>query len=243
LGKKCCRRETFALIRLHLLAEGQTEEGLTNSILAPEFGVQNIFVDTHRVTTGRRHGRNFRGGLVSYEHLARDLTLWMKQDQNEDSWFTTLIDFYGLPDNFPGYEMAKKSRSAIDAVAVLEDEFGKDIVKRLGGIAVSRRFIPYIQLHEFEALLFSNPSAFSVAFPADPKAVGQLAAIRTQFSSPEDINDGQMTAPSRRIIHLFPDYQKPVSGLLIAKEIGLATIRGECRRFDNWLARIVELGA
>ena len=241
MGKKCCRRETFALIRLHILAEGQTEEAFINNILAPELGARNVFVDTHRITTGRRHGRTFRGGLVNYEHIARDLTLWMKQDQNDDSWFTTLFDFYGLPNNFPNYEAAKAIGSSLKAASHLEAEFAKDIQSRLKSVGVSQRFIPYVQLHEFEALLFSHPPAFSSAFPEEKKAITQLAAIKATFSSPEEINDSPATAPSKRILDLLPDYQKPVSGLLVAQEIGLAAIRRECPRFNDWLTRIQDL--
>jgi hypothetical protein len=241
VGKECRRRETFTLIRLHVLAEGQTEEGLVNNILAPALGAYNVFADTHRITTGRRHGRISRGGLRNYEHLARDLILWMKEDQNADSWFTTMVDFYGLPNNFPGREAAQRAGSALDEIAHLEDEFGRDIANRLDGLPVSQRFIPYIQLHEFEALLFSDPASFIVAFPNEPKAIAQLTAIRKQFPSPEDIDDGSLTAPSKRILNLLPDYQKPVAGLLIVQQIGLATIRSECRRFDNWLARLTAL--
>jgi hypothetical protein len=163
----------------------------------------------------------------------------MKQDRNNDSWFTTMVDFYRLPDNFPGFEAAKKIGSRLEAVVYLEKALGEDIAQRLNGIPVSRRFIPYIQLHEFEALLFSNPSAFSAAFPTDRRAIEQLAEIRAQFASPEDIDD--LTAPSTRILNLLPDYQKPVSGLLVAQYIGLATIRSECPRFHNWLTRIADL--
>ena len=79
MGEKRRGREALALIRLHVLAEGQTEEGFVNEILAPELATHDIFADVHCITTGRRHGRLFRGGLTIYEHLARDLTLWMKQ--------------------------------------------------------------------------------------------------------------------------------------------------------------------
>ena len=80
MGEERGGREAGALIRLHVLAEGQTEEGFVNEVLAPELASHDVFVDVHRITTGRRHGRVFRGGLVKYEHLARDLILWMKQD-------------------------------------------------------------------------------------------------------------------------------------------------------------------
>jgi len=241
VGKKHRWRETFKLIRLHILVEGQTEEGFIKNILAPALGVYSVFADAHSITTGRRHGRLFRGGLTDYEHLARDLTLWMKQDQNEDSWFTTMVDFYGLPRNFPGRESIPQPASLFDRIAHLEAEFSKDIATRLVDLPVKQRFIPYIQLHEFEALLFSEPAAFVDMFPNKPKAIAQLKAIRACFASPEDIDDGQMTAPSKRILNILSDYQKPVAGLLIAKAIGLGKIRSECPRFHDWFSRLEAL--
>jgi hypothetical protein len=241
VGKEHRWRETFALIRLHILAEGQTEEGFVNGILAPALGAYSVFVDAHRITTGRHHGRQFRGGLVNYEHLARDLMLWMKEDQNEDSWFSTMVDFYALPSNFPGRAALSQAVAALDRVTHLESALHQDIVQRLGGLPVSQRLIPYIQLHEFEVLLFSDPSGFAEAFPERATAVAQLTAIRSQFYSPEDIDDDPRTAPSKRILDVMPDYEKTVAGLLIAQQIGLEKIRAECRHFDEWLARLIEL--
>ena len=50
------------LVRLHILAEGPTEEGFVNGILAPVLGAHNVFADVHSITTGRHYGRLFRGG-------------------------------------------------------------------------------------------------------------------------------------------------------------------------------------
>ena len=176
MGEECRRRETLALIRLHFVVEGQTEEGFVNTVLGPELGTCNVFADARRIETGRRHGRLFRGGLVKYEHLARDLTLWMKQDQNADSWFTTLFDLYTLPQDFPGHAALSAISDPFDRVARLEQEFGGDISSRLDNIPVSRRLIPYIQMHEFEALLFSDSAAFVEAYPDRPQVVRALAS-------------------------------------------------------------------
>lgn len=241
MGKECRWWEAFVLIRLHILAEGQTEEGLVKNVLAPALGAHNVFADAHSITTSQRRGQIFRGGLKDYENLARDLMLWMKQDQGEESWFTTMVDFYRLPNNFPGYETAPSAAPALDRIAHFEAELGLDIGRRMGHIPIARRFIPYIQLHEFEALLFSDPTAFTVMFPNRPKKIAQLTSIRAKFPSPEDINDGQLTAPSKRILNVLPDYQKSVAGILIAQRIGLAKIRSECQHFSDWLAKLVAL--
>lgn len=241
MGEECRWRETLALIRLHIVAEGQTEEAFVNTVLAPELGACGVFADVRRVETGRRHGRLFRGGLVQYEHLARDLTLWMKQDQHANSWFTTMLDLYALPHDFPGHAALRAIADPFDRVTRLEPELAQDIARRLGDIPVSRRFIPFIQVHEFEALLFSDPAAFGETYPERPHVMAALNTIRAQFSTPEHIDDGPSTAPSKRILSLLPDYQKPVAGLLIAQRIGLAKMRQECPHFDGWMTRLSTL--
>jgi len=97
-------------------------------------------------------------------------------------------------------------------------------------------------MHEFEALLFSNPDRF-------PQGIGRcdlaadLRMIRQGFASPEDINDSVETAPSKRIEGLFPGYEKPLFGVIAAMEIGLPTMRQECPHFNNWLERLESLPA
>ena len=243
MGKECRWREAVPLIRLHILVEGQTEEDFVNGILAPDLGNYGVFADAHRITTGRRHGQIFRGGLTNYDHLARDLVLWMKQDGNKESWFTTMVDFYALPDNFPGRKTIPTTANAFEKVAHLENEFREDIAKRMDGLPVSRRFVPYIQIHEFESLLFSDTACFEEAFPDSASAIAQLSEVRTEFPTPEHINDSLLTAPSKRILHIFPDYQKAVAGILIAQRIGLTRIRSECQHFNDWLDRLVASAA
>ena len=228
-------------IRLHVLVEGQTEEGFVNRILGPDLAASGVFADAHRITTGRRHGEIHRGGFVQYDHLARDLSLWMKQDQNKDSWFTTMVDLYRLPLDFPGLAGLSRHLPAAGRIRRLEAALADDVALRLNSLPVCGRFIPYIQLHEFEALLFSAPSAFVEAFPGDEALVKNVAAIRSQFATPEDIDEGPTTAPSRRILSLVHNYQKPVAGLLIAERIGLATMRSACPHFDEWLTRLSAL--
>jgi hypothetical protein len=132
VGKERGRRETLALIRLHIVGEGPTEERFVKEVLGVHLGAHDIFADAHAVTTGRRYGRLFRGGLLNYEHLARDLTLWMKEDQNPESWFTTMIDLYHLPTNFPDRSMLPPELSARGRVVRLEAALKKDIAERLG---------------------------------------------------------------------------------------------------------------
>lgn len=233
MGKKRHWWEAGPLVRLHFVVEGQTEETFVRDILAPDLGAYQIFCDAHRVTTGRRKGKVYRGGLVSYLHLRRDLDLWMKQDGAPDSWFTTMIDLYALPSEFPGLEESRHQIDPYVRVSSLENRFGEDISYP--------RFIPYIQLHEFEALLFADPDKFQVAFPDLGDGLAELKEIRRAIPNPELINDGPDTCPSRRICEIVPHYSKPSSGPLIANHIGLSVLRRECQHFEEWITRMLSI--
>ena len=211
-------------------------------MLGPALAEQNVFVDAHRITTGRKRGRTFRGGLLSWQHVARDLELWMKQDHGQDSWFTTLFDYYALPNDFPGYATLPPGDAAV-RIARLQTAMTNDIAARFAGFPSAGQFIPYIQQHEFEALLFSDPSAFAAANPGEPSIVGRLTQILAQFANPEDIDNGPETAPSKRIAAIWPAYQKPVDGLLVAQRIGLSAMRRECPGFDRWVSRLEALSS
>ena len=221
------------MVRLHAVVEGQTEETFVNHVLAPVLGEASVFIDAHRVTTGRKKGRLHRGGISSYAQLKNDLVLWMKQDRNPGVRFTTMIDLYRLPPDFPGYDECRKRDDPIERVRCLETRLQNDVN--------DQRFVPYIQLHEFEALLFAEVSAFETVFPGIPNLVEDLEAVRNSFASPEHINERPDQSPSARILERVPSYAKPVSGLLIVQRIGLARLRTECTHFDEWINRLERL--
>jgi hypothetical protein len=215
--------------------EGQTEETFFRDILAPVLSEHAIYGEAHRITTGRKRTTSFRGGFVAYEHPRRDLTLWMKQDQKPESWFTTMVDLHRLPLDFPGAMKTSAIEDPIKKVEFLQAELHRDLDHR--------RFVPYIQLHEFEALLFSDPDCFSIAFPDQTAAIAELKEVRRAAISPEHIDDGEDTAPSKRICAVLPDFVKPASGPIIAREIGLHKIRRECRHFNDWIEALLGLEA
>lgn len=222
------------MIRLHLIVEGQTEETFVNTVLADYLGAFQISVDVRRVETSRSRGRVYRGGVLDYARVKRDIALWMKQDQRLDAFFSTMFDLYALPQDFPGYA-ASQHLPPFERVDALEQAFAQDMQHA--------RFIPYLQLHEFEALLLADPQQFEWEFIEHDQAIRQLVEMTATFDSPELIDDGQETAPSKRIIQVIPEYagQKPSSGPLIAAKIGVPTLRAACPHFDAWLTRLSTL--
>ena len=222
-------------VRLHFIVEGQTEETFINRVLRPHLAELSIWVDARCVLTSRRGGVKHRGGFRTYSQPRRDIVSWLKEDQNYDARFATAFDLYGLPADFPGYEEAQRSSDPYDKVRVLEEALRNDIA--------DWRFIPYLQLHEFEALLLSEPAQLAAQFMERQAGIRTLVAIADQAGNPELINDGPDTAPSKRIIAEVPEYSgmKASAGPIVAERIGLANLRSGCRHFGEWINRLEAL--
>ncbi len=142
-----------------------------------------------------------------------------------------MIDLYGIKkiEEFPGYEHFKNLRGRQKAVAMetaISQDFGHHV-----------RLIPYIQLHEFEALLFSDPSMLASAI-GQPKLASEFQAVRDSVSNPEEINEGIQTAPSKRIERIYPAFDKTKDNIHATKAIGLSTLRGACPHFHAWLSQL-----
>ena len=219
-------------LRLHFVVEGQTEETFANTVLREHFAHQEIVTAAHCVTTRRQRGATYRGGLVTYRHARDDIRRWAAEDQNRDARFTTMFDLYRLPNDFPGHAAAAKAADPYARVDILEAALREDIG--------DWRFIPYIQLHEFEALLFADPQRLDTQFPDRPSAIRRLVATAEQFDSPELVNDEPTTAPSKRIMAELPEYagRKASAGPIVARQIGLPTLQSKCRHFREWLERL-----
>lgn len=211
--------------RVLVLVEGQTEEVFIKQVLGPALAPKAIFLTPTLLTTKRTAGSKFKGGVSTYTRARTDLVLLLG-DTNA-TLVTTMLDYYGLPKDFPGMA-TRPPGDALQRVAHVESELARDVAHA--------RFLPYLSLHEFEATIFSNVDACDAIF-AD-RALRELRKVRNQFASPEHINDNPNTAPSKRIKANFPDYEKVVHGAQATSAIGLARIRAECAHFDAWVKRL-----
>jgi hypothetical protein len=222
------------MIRLHVTAEGQTEQNFANRVLTPHLANLNVFVDARCVLTSKdnRAGKEYRGGLKSYEKAKKDIQTWLKEDKHAECRFTTMFDLYALPDNFPGYTDAKKKTDPYEWVRILEESLAWDID--------DRRFIPYIQLHEFEALILADPRQLDWEYLEHDVPIENLISM-VGSQNPELINDGKETAPSKRILKEIPEYDKVTAGVAVAGKIGLQTLREKCNHFNEWLSGLEQL--
>jgi hypothetical protein len=223
------------LIRLHVTAEGQTEQAFVKLILSSHLVHSNVMADSRSVLTSKdkKAAKEYRGGLISYQKAKADIQTWMKEDHHPECRFTTMFDLYALPDDFPGYAEAKLKTDPYEKVRILEDALGKDIN--------NRRFIPYIQLHEFEALVLANPQQLDWEYLEHDGPIGRLVKM-VKDQNPELINDSPETAPSKRILKEIPEYDKVTAGVSVVDKIGLPLLRQKCAHFSAWISVLEQLG-
>lgn len=225
---------------IHVLCEGQTEQGFVEEVLRPylqDYGVAGV--KSILITTNKK--KNARGGMLSYSHALTDLKLLRETKLDGDyerHIFTTMFDLYALPDDFPGFEASKKIGDPYSRVCCLEKCFAEAIN--------DNRFIPYIQLHEFEALLFCGVEYIIKLYPGREVQCERLVQDLQKVGNPELINNSPQTAPSKRIIRAVEgdkkvhyNYDKPKTGKFVTKNIGIDKLRSRCKHFDEWVGKLI----
>lgn len=237
MGKERFGRPALSVVRLHITAEGQTEQAFVKTILAPHLGAFGVFADARCVMTGRdkRIGKTYRGGLISYKKAKSDIVNWLKEDGHADCRFSTMFDLYHLPKDFPGYSNAARQTDPYSRIGVLEEALRGDIN--------DRRFIPHIQLHEFEALIFADVRQLDWEYLDHEAPIQRLENVlnTTRDQNPELIDDNPETAPSKRIIREIPEYDKANAGVLVAQKIGLPVMTSQCSHFRDWVESLERL--
>ena len=222
--------------RLLVHVEGQTEEAFVNGVLRPHLVSGFGYADVSARLLGNARQRSRRGGVRSWASVRKEIIRHLRTDR--EALATTMVDYYGLPDTWPGRDASMQAPFA-EKAAVVERGLRDDDAAALGGGA--DRFIPFVVMHEYEGLLFSDPPTFAQSIGRSELA-GDFQAIRNRFANPEEINDSSETTPSKRVERLIPGYQKPLMGVQAALVIGLDVIRRECPHFDGWVRRLEEEG-
>jgi hypothetical protein len=229
MGEECTWGETGLVSKkVLILVEGQTEETFCKEVLARHLARYDIFPQPTLVSTRRKGGQQvYGGGVRSYAQIKKDLLILCKEI--DAVAITTMLDFYRYPKDAPGYE-SLPSGSCYLQVRHLEEQMAVDIQ--------DERLIPNLLLHEFEALLFSDPEKFETWFPGQAR-INKLLSIKKNYPNPEWIN--KKLPPSKRILAIYPGYQKVLHGNQLALEIGLDVIRDFCPHFKEWLQKLEAL--
>lgn len=209
-----------------ILVEGHTELGFVKRVLSGYMGKSIQLIPTIHTTKIVKSGHDFKGGVTTYHRIEKEV-LNLLADSSA-ALVTTMFDYYGLPHDFPGF--SSKTGDCHNQVRQLEKAFADKVA--------NDKFMPYIQLHEFEALLFSAPEVIDVIMSGKQLTNSNLKKIRAAYNTPEDINDSPITAPSKRIEGEYSDYQKTLHGQTISEEIGITKILEECKHFSEWIQKI-----
>lgn len=226
--------------RLLIHVEGETEETFVRELIAPHL-VAAGFDKVAPKLLGNARARSRRGGIRSWAAAASDIVQKLREDPG--SYASTLVDYYALPsggpDGWPNRDGTSSLPHADRAVAI-EGGMERAVNGVFAATSRPRRFVGGVLLHEFEALLFSDCTAFAEGVGL-PGLATAMSDIRARFPSREDIDDSPVTAPSKRMIGLVPTYQKPIMGNIGALHIGLGPMRAHCPHFNRWLTRLEAL--
>lgn len=227
------------MIRVNVVAEGRTEMTFAKSSLNNYFCGQ-IIVDSRGVltSTDNHTGYEYRDGMSNYQKAKNDILRWLREDQS--AYVTTMFDFFRLPPDFPGYEKARGCQNHLEAVQIIEEALKINITKDASFQGCAERFIPYIQLHEFEALLFTDVRVLKEDYlePVEQDSLDQLY-VETKDIPPEEINHGADTAPSKRLLRAV-DYKKGDPCTWV-DTLTIPAIREKCPHFSAWLGQLETL--
>jgi len=139
--------------RIIFICEGQTEQAFCNTNLQTLFQTKEIYIQTPLI-------KYSKGGIVKWSILKQQIETHLKSDRN--AFVTTFIDYYGLYSkyNFPNWEISEKIQDKNIRMDSIEKGMNESIADDL-----QHRFIPYLQLHEFEGLLFNELKIFYEQIP------------------------------------------------------------------------------
>jgi hypothetical protein len=221
------------MTRLLVLVEGQSEEVFVKQTLAPHLQDFGVFVQNPKILWTKRlaSGGGYRGGVSSWQQIKRDLLALLR---DSGAWVTTLIDFYGLPKDFPGIDIMQSVAHPQAKVEVVQSKLAQQVQHP--------RFLPFLVLHEFEAWVFSDPVTVQDHF-AIPTLADQIDAVVKQTGGPERINHGPATHPKARLRDLIGSYKETSDGPTLIAKIGLERIRKACPHFHAWVSRLESLGS
>lgn len=224
---------------LAIIVEGQTEQAFVREVLAPYLATCGV--SAWATLPGRSHRH---GGVPAWEVVRGDILRMLRARRGR--YCTTMFDFYAMPQDWPGRREAS-ARRMTERGEFVETALSADLAGFAGHDLDPALFIPYVQMHEFEALLFSNVDVLCATLsPLSGCDRGHLAdafrGVLAEAGEPEAINDRPQSAPSKRIETRVPGYRKSLYGPLAASRIGIETIRSACPHFHSWVDRLESLG-
>lgn len=214
--------------RLLIVCEGPTEQEFCNTVLAPEFIKHDIIIGAPVI-------KHSQGGIAPWPVLKKQLINHLYES---DLYVSMLIDYYGIKKhfNFPGWKESLDIEDKNERMHFLFLKMKEEFPAQL-----QSRFIPYIQLHEFEGLLFSDITVIQENFTTEEVDINALQNAVNQSINPEMINNHPNTAPSKRLVKAINGYEKVLYGNFLAMSIGLEKIKEKCPLFNEWINKLLTI--
>ena len=224
-------------VEIYVVVEGQTEQTFVRDVLAPEMAYKKIYL--YPALIGKP---GHKGGDIRFERAKVDIGKFLKQ--RPDIYVSTMFDYFRIDENWPGRDIVRQKiengavLSAAEKANTLETATLTRIKKLFPDCDVESRFVPYIEMHEFEALLFSNAEILAQKIGVGIDLINNILA---EYNGPEEINDDPVKAPSKQLEVFNPAYRKVAMGKTIADSIGIQEMRNQCPHFNDWLTRLEHL--
>ena len=221
-------------VDVYIVVEGQTEQTFVRDVLAPHMAHEGIYL--HPILIGKP---GHKGGDVRFVRAKNDIGNCLRQ--RSDTYISTMFDYFRIDSKWPGRAEVRQqilngvTLTAIHKAKILETATRNEIVRNFSGYDSENRFIPYIEMHEFEALLFSDADTLAEKTGID---VSRIRRILEEYTNPEEIDDNPAKAPSKRLGALKNGYRKVAMGKTVSEAIGIQAIRRQCSHFDNWLTKL-----
>ena len=224
-------------IEIYIVVEGQTEQTFVRDVLAPSMAHKKIYL--HPALIGKP---GHKGGDIRFDKAKNDIGNFLRQ--RNDTYISTMFDYFRIDAQWPGKKGVLRQTqngttlSACHKAEILESATHNEIVSIFDDCEAEKRFTPYIEMHEFEALLFSDADTLAEKTEID---LALIRRIIETHDNPEEINDNPANAPGKRLESLKNGYRKVAMGKAISEAIGIERIRRQCPHFNNWLIKLEQL--
>ena len=225
------------MTRIFVVCEGQAEATFVKCILMPYFSSRNKTLIPITILTkqDKKLGKMYKGGMSNFEKARSTITKVLAGVKDRHTFVTTMFDFYKLPNDTPGMDKVAIINDPYKQVLLLEKEI-QTFEKGYASV-----YLPYIQLHEFESLIFADLNKINQRYFEANYDISSLREALEEVQNPELINNGESTAPSKRILACIPDYDKIDGGISILEKIGIAKLQKECKHFSDWIVKLEQL--
>lgn len=224
-------------VEILVVVEGPTEQTFVRDVLAPQMAHSKIYL--YPALIGKP---GHKGGDIRFDKAKKDIGNFLRQ--RNDTYITTMFDYFRIDSEWPGKADALRqvkngaTLTASQKAEILETETRTEIIRTFPGCGSESRFVPYIEMHEFEALLFSDADILADKAQLDAVVIRRIIDM---YDNPEEINDDPANAPGKRLESLKDGYRKVAMGKTISETIGIPAIRRKCPHFNDWLTKLEQL--